>query len=328
MSSNGPPCSSMAIFQGDYWWDVENSLFPSNPIKYNHHNNNNNNNGDSNGLHHSNSSSTIDSTLNSTTTTTTTTTTKSSNSSSNSNSSNTSTTSDLIHLDSVFADEIEGICVLHFSSHPRNISRYPIKINSTTIQDIVMILGPPSERFFKEDSRLSIFNPEGSDEKEQATLFFNYFFLGIDICFDTSLRNATVKKIILHGNVAGGISFQKYERCRWKLHSRGQTKHLNDEGGGSNNGTSVTTISPTSEMKFKQFSHLYPFKETPMLLNRSLEGGASSLNDDGMEIIGESEDHHFDSEKLEDWGLTDLYGAPGLVIEVLKNGDIASLTIY
>lgn len=65
-----------------------------------------------------------------------------------------------------------------------------------------------------------------------------------------------------------------------------------------------------------------------MVLNRRLECATTSLNDDGMEVIGETDEQHYDGDKLGDWGLTDLYGAPGLVIEVLKNGDIASLTIY
>lgn len=174
-----------------------------------------------------------------------------------------------------------------------------------------MALGPPSERFFKEDSRLSIFNPECNDEKEKATLFFNYFALGFDICFDTSSRDATVKKIILHGNVPGSVSFQKYERCKWLL------KEQSSYG---------DVITPTSEMKFDQFKDFYAFKDTPMVLNRLSVDSTTSY---GMEIIGENDDEgHFDNEKLGDWGISDLYGAPGLVLEVLKNGAIVSLTIY
>lgn len=263
----------MAIFQGDYWWDVESMLFPK--------------------------MNSIDLAPGSQDRIKSLPTRKVSNQG--------------LAIDSVWADERNGTCLLNFFAHPRSISNFLIKINTTTIQDVVMILGPPSERFFKQDSRLSIFNPEGSDEKEHSTLFFNYFFLGIDICFDTSLRNATAKKVIIHGNVPGAVSFQKYERCRWSLI-------------GSSLSNDATY--PNSEMKFNKFAKQYPFKETPMVLNRRLECATTSLNDDGMEVIGETDEQHYDGDKLGDWGLTDLYGAPGLVIEVLKNGDIASLTIY
>lgn len=331
MSSSGPTCAAMAIFQGEYWWDVEHTLFPV----Y------------SNTEVHSpvNKPKAVGSAK---------------------------LPSSQVSIDSVYADEIQGTAVLHFATHPRRASSFCIKLNKTTIQDVVMILGPPSERFFKEDSRLSIFNPvDGSEELERATLFFNYFTLGIDVCFDTSKKNATVKKLIFHGNVPGTVSFQKYERCRWRLHSRssGEAEEAEgyhegheyseyDEHGQPRRRKSSTStgkgLTPNSEMKFAQFAHLYEFKKTPVLLNHRLDNGNGVLNDDGMEIINEDDDDdiiedigpngnfqnprvstHLDDsmdafakDKLDNWGLAELYGAPGIVVEVLKNGDVSSLTIY
>lgn len=201
-------------------------------------------------------------------------------------------------LDCAIVDNDLGTCLLNFGYHPNGSSSYKIVINSSTMQDIIMALGPPSERFFKEDSRLSIHNPMGSDEKDQATLFFNYFSLGLDICFDTSVENATVKKLVLHGNIPGSIPFQKYHRCRWKL--------VTDED------------QPTSEDRFSDY-YQYPPNAQPMLLNRSFDSLSNS-----MELIGDSSDY----EKPAEWALTDLYGLTGIVFEVMKNNCVVSLTLY
>lgn len=205
-------------------------------------------------------------------------------------------------IDHVVVDESKGTCLIHFGYHPNSLSTYEIVLNSSTMQDVIMALGPPSERFFKEDSRLSIHNPLGSDEKDQATLFFNYFGLGMDICFDTSVEWATAKKLVLHGNIPGSIPFQKYQRCRWKLRIDGDDAQ------------------PTSEQKFSSYSQRYT-SNRPMLLNRTLDDMHNSI-----ELIGDSSP--VDDEKLVEWALTDLYGSPGVIFEVMKNDSVASLTLY
>lgn len=320
MSPNAPPCSAMAIFQGEFWWDVEQSLFPKSddvsPISPG-----------------TKPLQTAFDTL--------------------------KTTS----IDTVSIDEVQGTAVIHFASHSKGLSSFSINLNKTTMQDVIMNLGPPSERFYKEDSRLTIFNPvDGSEESERATLFFNYFAFGMDICFDTSKKNATVKKIIFHGNLPGSVSFQKYERCRWQISKlaneadSAQMDNASDDSNSESNDLNHTQL-PNSEMKFRHFAHLYSFKKEPVLLNRRLECGTGILDDDGMEIIENDDEDmisgvsHSDitkplnskvsdeakadqdidllaKDKLEDWGLAELYGAPGLVVEVLKNGDISSITLY
>lgn len=56
------------------------------------------------------------------------------------------------------------MCTLNFGAHPQGIETFDIVLGVVTMQDVIMTLGPPSERFFKEDSRLSIHNPLDSDQ--------------------------------------------------------------------------------------------------------------------------------------------------------------------
>lgn len=58
-----------------------------------------------------------------------------------------------------------------------------------------------------------------------------------------------------------------------------------------------------------------------MMLNRTFDD-----MDDSMELIGDSSPMY--DEKLAEWALTDVYGTPGLVFEVMKNGAVSSLTLF
>ena len=57
------------------------------------------------------------------------------------------------------------------------------------------------------------------------------------------------------------------------------------------------------------------------MLNRTVESLSNSV-----ELIGEP--GHVDNENLADLALTDLYGSPGLIFEVMKNNSVSSLTLY
>lgn len=72
-------------------------------------------------------------------------------------------------------NEAIGTCLLVFRYHPKGLPSYNIVINSSTMQDIIMALGPPSERFFKEDSRLSIHNPLEGDDKGMLVLLLLHY---------------------------------------------------------------------------------------------------------------------------------------------------------
>lgn len=261
-----PSCDSMAIFKGNSWPEARDELFkPSYLIP---------------GWKHVPGTESPPA------------------SSSSTSSSPPSSTPVPIGIDYVSLDPPSNVCSFTFESHPRGTKNDDIEISKTTMQDVIMMLGPPSERLFKQDSRLSIHNPSDGDEGTKTDLFFNYFALGVDICFDTRVRNPPVKKIIFHGNVPGSLPFQKYRRCRWRF-----------------------ADGVTSEQPFQEYASDYTHTTNPMMLNRAIESPSSSL-----EIVGELDD--MPEPAVEDWGLTDLYGAEGCVFEVLKNGSVVSLTVY
>lgn len=201
---------------------------------------------------------------------------------------------DLPYKEKVEIDYIEASpamdrkCIFSFLKHPDDVRQSTIGLYETTMQEMIVLLGPPSERFLKQDSRLSIHNPNSTISGTQ--LFFNYYHLGIDACFDTTYHVPRLCKLIIHGNLPGSLGFLKYRRCRWRL------------------------AGSTSETAFSDF---YQFERKPMILNQSLDSPSSSV-----ELVGEPE-----ILPMEDWGGTSLYGSPGCVFEVLGNS-VASLTIY
>ncbi|ANB15974.1 hypothetical protein AWJ20_3623 [Sugiyamaella lignohabitans] len=246
-----------------------------------------------------------------------------------------------IMIDHLQIRHTSGDCLVIFSHHPHGIKDFDIKLNSTDMQSAIMTLGPPSERIFKQDSRLSIHNPDISFDEDDIVgttgtnnrrrvlselssrantdLFFNYFELGFDLCFDTSLPNPTVKKIIIHGNVPSSLSFQVYNRCRWLLFPP------SNRNGNSSQGSPLPPVS--SETPFTEFYNQFVPEGTntppmSMMLNRTIESPGSSV-----ELVGEDDINHSAADE-DDWGATQLYGCPRCIFEVLKNGAVSSLTIF
>lgn len=191
---------------------------------------------------------------------------------------------------------------ISFLIHPslKTTDTYKCMMGVWTPQSAIITLGPPDERLFKEDSRLSIHNPQNPDDVN-ADLFFNYFRYGFDICFDTLLDPPKMKKIILHGNLPGSLSFQKYKRCRW-VHE-----------------------SVNSESDLQDLSQEFSFKNGAMFLNKQLESPSNS-----MEFIGGHDGSHISqSSAAEEWGQTELYGTEHCVFEILRANDlVSSVTLF
>lgn len=228
-----------------------------------------------------------------------------------------------------------GTLDFHFKGNSHAVNPFVVAINTTTIQDVIMNLGPPSERFLKQDSRLSIHtenhrrNSGGNDGNPFShspspanngandspvdysnLLFFNYFNLGLDVAFSNSI----VKKLILHGNLPGAVDFQKYARCQWRLVSVTEAPDVEDADYVETLLTSEETYKPRNGSK-------------PMHVNRLFDNISSSV-----ELIGGEDDVDGSNNGEDDEGLhfegTNLYGEDGVVFEVMKNGFIVSLTIY
>ncbi|KAJ5557979.1 hypothetical protein N7535_009472 [Penicillium sp. DV-2018c] len=136
----------------------------------------------------------------------------------------------------------------------------------------------------------------------------------------------TVTKIILHGNVPGSYPFNRHRRSRWRL--------LLDDSG-----ESLTSESPYDEISERlrtTWKGTYANSteeralQRPMVLNR----GWGDSPESSVEFLGGWEESTNKGPRTgadgQDGGLgnTELFGFPGLLFEVLKNGAVSCLTVY
>ncbi|KAL5049057.1 hypothetical protein BDW71DRAFT_176130 [Aspergillus fruticulosus] len=180
--------------------------------------------------------------------------------------------------------------------------------------------------------------------------FFNYFHHGFDAFIShpttsgpafpgSGLDDPTppspssqlvVTKIVLHGNVPGSYPFNRYRRSRWRIEL--------------NRSVSPSISAVTSETPYDLISqHLKGVwegsyasaaeeraLERPMVLNR----GWGDSPESSVEFLGGWEEStgkgHRTGQGGHDGGLgnTELFGLPGLLFEVMKNGAVSCLTIY
>lgn len=176
--------------------------------------------------------------------------------------------------------------------------------------------------------------------------FFNYFHHGFDafISYPTTPGPAfpgsgltdpstpapsshlTVTKIVLHGNVPGSYPFNRHRRSRWRV-------NLNSSG------DSILSETPYDEISGalrKVWKGLYASSaeeqalQRPMVLNR----GWGDSPESSVEFLGGWEETTGRGQRMgtegRDGGLgnTELFGYPGLLFEVMKNGAVSCLTIY
>ncbi|KAF2205907.1 isoleucyl-tRNA synthetase [Delitschia confertaspora ATCC 74209] len=144
------------------------------------------------------------------------------------------------------------------------------------------------------------------------------------------LNHLTVTKVIFHGNVPGSYQFNRHRRSRWTL------EHVP---------TDIDASALDSEMSFGEISNrlkqvFKPYYENPeeeklqqrgMALNRGWGDSPGS----SCELLGGWEDASGRKSKFAnaesgvvdgDVGNVELFGFPGMVFEVLKNGAVSALT--
>ncbi|KAK6949346.1 hypothetical protein Daesc_009421 [Daldinia eschscholtzii] len=208
----------------------------------------------------------------------------------------------------------------------------------------------------------------GSDDSEDEAIeddivgnvsgecFYNYFYLGFDILVSppqppsrtppsqvaalkgkeapgtNPFKNATADrlvatKMVLHANVPGSYPFNRHRRCRWEIPYLA-TEKADDVI------DSETPFDAIEERLRKEWKSTYPSEEDAkrrqrgMVLNRGWGDSPGS----SCEFLGGWEDSSggvaakkFDGN--ED-STTTLYGFPGMVFEVLKNGFVSAVTVY
>lgn len=185
--------------------------------------------------------------------------------------------------------------------------------------------------------------------------FYNYFYHGFDVLVSTPVASSqppptqdksslpenmvtsespdrlVATKLILHGNVPGSYPFNRHRRCRWEI---SYLDHASPDG-------PVNTETPFPEIQKhlrQEWQSIYASeadaaqKQRGMVLNRGWGDSPGS----SIEFLGGWEDssaavtpgvgpqHAGGSED----STTTLYGFPGLVFEVLKNGFVSAVTVF
>lgn len=188
--------------------------------------------------------------------------------------------------------------------------------------------------------------------------FYNYFYHGFDVLVSTptppsqrppsknrqsskSLPEGIVAtdastqlvatKLILHSNVPGSYPFNRHRRCRWEI------EYLSDESKDIVN--SETSFEHIASRLREEWQSIYTSPEEArhqqrgMVLNRDWGDSPGS----SVELLGGWEDSSGIIEQknlrgvaqdIKGLGNTTLFGFPGLVFEVLKNGTVSGLTVF
>lgn len=208
-------------------------------------------------------------------------------------------------------------------------------------------------------------NPEdessagGSGDLSASECFYNYFNHGFDIFISSPTapsppppaqandrpdavssvplaqahpsNHLTATKLLLHANVPGSYPFNRHRRSRWTiehLHSPSDASPLDSEMTFdviSGRLKEVWKSSYAGEREEKQL-------QRGMVLNRGWgdsPGSSCELLGGWEESVGgprRGGDNGMDAER--GLGNTELFGFPGMVFEVLKNGTISCLTVF
>ncbi|KAK3987727.1 hypothetical protein QBC44DRAFT_115431 [Cladorrhinum sp. PSN332] len=198
---------------------------------------------------------------------------------------------------------------------------------------------------------------EDDDYGSTEERFFNYFHQGFDIMISArtdpsetppsqtgdssvpgppfksgSVNRLVATKIVLHGNVPGSYPFNRHRRCRWEI------AYISPSGENASTATSETPFSEVEEKLREEWKSVYASeseakqKQRGMALNRGWGDSPGS----SIEMLGGWEDtsggdHPRGGKKKYDGtedSTTTLYGFPGLVFEVLKNGFVSAVTVF
>lgn len=178
--------------------------------------------------------------------------------------------------------------------------------------------------------------------------FFNYFHHGFDVFISyptmpgpafpgsnladpsppPSSSHLTVTKFIAHGNIPGSYPFNRHRRSRWRIYLDRSDDCLTSE-------TPYDDISRRLKGVWKgSYSSISEERafQRGMVLNRgwgdSPESSVEFLGDWEESAGGKHRSGSADQDGGHGLGNTELFGFPGLLFEVLKNGAVSCLMIY
>eukprot|EP01018_Ginkgo_biloba_P021011 Gb_22617 [translate_table: standard] len=161
-------------------------------------------------------------------------------------------------------------------------------------QDVWAELGRPCSIQQKQVDQMVIHL--SSDPRPRTTLcgdyFYNYFTRGLDILFDGQTHR--VKKFVLHTNFPGHADFNSYIKCNFVICCPNLSVHHSEEN------TNENCITP--DTKWQQVKELLG------------DGGRAAIQTQGS--------------ACNPFGSTFVYGYPNIALEVMKNGHIATVTLF
>ncbi|CAG8971499.1 hypothetical protein HYALB_00002083 [Hymenoscyphus albidus] len=186
--------------------------------------------------------------------------------------------------------------------------------------------------------------------------FYNYFYHGFDILVSSptppsqappsknsvtaesenvptdSSSRLVASKIILHGNVPGSYPFNRHRRCRWEI------QYLQPKKGQA----IVNSETPFKDIEsglHHEWKSIYNNEEEAKALQRGMVLNRDWGDSPGSscELLGGWEDSvggkrpdavAAGGDDVKGLGNTTLFGFPGLVFEVLKNGTVSGVTVF
>ncbi|GJN39342.1 hypothetical protein PR202_gb28453 [Eleusine coracana subsp. coracana] len=161
-------------------------------------------------------------------------------------------------------------------------------------QDIWTELGRPCGIHQKQVDQMVIHS--ASDPRPRTTLcgdyFYNYFSRGIDILFDG--QNHRIKKFVLHTNFPGHSDFNSYKKCNFVIYDA--------EAEGTYQPGNISKNCITPRTKWEQVKEI--------------------LGDCGRAAI------QTQGSMNNPFGSTFVYGYQNIAFEVMKNGYIATVTLF
>lgn len=181
-----------------------------------------------------------------------------------------------------------------------------------TEESVLTALGAPAKVYYKSEEKMLIQRGSSSHNfkrnDDKPDFFFNYFSLGLDILFDFDTRR--VIKFVLHTNIPGQFDFGIYNRVNFAITAECQNTLVESMQPERSSTIIIQTNSKLEELRELFADHLNED------LSASIGVKPVILNKCSSVLDGENP-----------FGSTFCYGTDQIIVEIMGNSYIASLTL-